>query len=156
MAEEIAAARTGRKPRDLIRYGLGLSLGVLVLVLLFGKRAELSAAGLQLGHVAVGWLAAAITAEALSLLAYAWLQHRVLRLAGAGVPMPALTLLTLANDAIANSVPGEPAVSSAYRYRFYRRFDVSPESAGWTIFTILIAQAIGMALLLLLGVVVAL
>ena len=70
--------------------------------------------------------------------------------------MPGLFLLTLANDAIANTVPGEPAVSSAYRYRYYRRHGASGASAGWTIFTILIAQAIGMSLLLLLGVVVAL
>lgn len=92
----------------------------------------------------------------LSLWTFAHLQHRVLRLSGASVPLPSLYLLTLANDAIANSVPGEPAISSAYRYRFYRRHNATGASAGWTIFTILIAQAIGMSLLLLLGVVVAL
>ena len=47
-------------------------------------------------------------------------------------------------------------MSSAYRYRYYRRRGASGASAGWTIFTILIAQAIGMSLLLLLGVLVAL
>ncbi len=49
-----------------------------------------------------------------------------------------------------------PAVSSAYRYRYYRRSGASGASAGWTVFTILIAQAIGMSLLLLAGVLVAL
>jgi uncharacterized protein (TIRG00374 family) len=67
-----------------------------------------------------------------------------------------LTLVSLANNAIAYSVPGEPAVSSAYRYRFFRRHGASGASAGWTILTILIAQAIGMSLLLLIGVLVAL
>ncbi len=70
--------------------------------------------------------------------------------------MPGLFLLTMANDAIANTVPGEPAVSSAFRYRYYRRRGADGASAGWTIFTILIAQAIGMSLLLLLGVLIAL
>jgi len=134
----------------------GIALGVLVLVLLVGKRGELAAAWRHLAGASVGWVAAAITAEALSLLAFAWLQNRVLRLSGSRIPMPGLFLLTLANDAIANSVPGEPAVSSAYRYRYYRRSGASGASAGWTIFTILIAQAIGMSLILLLGVLVAL
>jgi uncharacterized protein (TIRG00374 family) len=101
-------------------------------------------------------VAAAIGAESLSLLAYAWLQQRVLRLSGARLPLPGLFMLTLANDAIACSVPGEPAVSSAYRYRYYRRRGATGASAGWTIFTILIAQAIGMSVLLLVGVLVAL
>ena len=156
MADELAASGTGGNLKEVVRYVLGLGLGVLVLLLLFGKRAELVAAWHQLSHVDLGWIAAAIGAEAMSLWTFAYLQHRVLRMSGATVPMTALALLTLANDAIANTVPGEPAVSSAYRYRYYRRCGVSGASAGWTIFTILIAQAIGMSLLLLLGVVVAL
>jgi uncharacterized protein (TIRG00374 family) len=131
-------------------------VGVVVLLLLFGKRSELTAAWRQLGHADFRWVAAAILAETLSLLTFAHLQHHVLRLSGARVAMGGLFLLSLANDAIANTVPGEPAVSSAYRYRHYRRRGASGASAGWTIFTILIAQAIGMSLLLLLGVVVAL
>jgi len=156
VADELAASGTGGNLKEVVRYVLGLGLGVLVLLLLFGKRAELVAAWHQLSHVDLGWIAAAIGAEAMSLWTFAYLQHRVLRMSGATVPMTALALLTLANDAIANTVPGEPAVSSAYRYRYYRRCGVSGASAGWTIFTILIAQAIGMSLLLLLGVVVAL
>jgi putative heme transporter len=92
----------------------------------------------------------------MSLLTYALLQRYVLHLSGAKIPLGPLFMLALANDAIANTVPGEPAVSSAYRYRHYRRRGASGASAGWTIFPIIIAQAIGMSLLLLLGVVVAL
>jgi putative heme transporter len=135
---------------------LGVLVGVLILFLLFGKRSELVASWHQLGHVSPGWAGAAVAAEATSLWAFAYLQHRVLRLSGTAIRLPALYLLTLANDAIANTVPGEPAVSSAYRYRYYRRRGASGASAGWTIFTILIAQAIAMSLLLLAGVLVAL
>ena len=127
-----------------------------MLLLLFGKRGELAAAWRQLSGAAPGWVALAIGAESLSLLAFAWLQHRVLRLSGTTIPLPGLFALALANDAIANTVPGEPAVSSAYRYRYYRRRGASGASAGWAIFSILIAQAIGMSLVLLLGVVIAL
>ena len=152
MAEQ---AKAGRAARELARYLIGIAVGIVVLVLLVGKRGELSAAVGQLGQVSVAWLACAIGAEALSLWGYGYLQHRVLRLAGTAVQVRALFALSLANDAIALTVPGEPAVSSAYRYRYYRRRGASAEAAGWTIFTILLAQAVAMALLLLLGVAVA-
>jgi putative heme transporter len=146
----------GRTLKDAARYVLGVLLGIVVLLLLFGKRGQLAASWHQLGGVDGRWVLAAVGAEALSLWAFAYLQCRVLRLSGTRIAMPALYLLTMANDAIASTVPGEPAVSSAYRYRFYRRRGASGASAGWTIFTILIAQAIGMSLLLLVGVLVAL
>jgi putative heme transporter len=156
----VAADRTdasaSRNLRAVVRYLAGLALGVIVLLLLVSKRGELAGARHHLAGASGGWLAAAIAVEALSLLTFAWLQHRVLRLSGTSIGLTGLFLLALANDAIANSVPGEPAVSSAYRYRYYRRRGASGASAGWTIFTILVAQAIGMSLLLLLGVIVAL
>ena len=154
--EEHARPRAGRRLPEAVRYLLGVLLGFAVLVLLFGKRGELVASWHQLGRVSFAWAAAAIGAEALSLWFFAYLQHRVLRLTGTRIRMPALFLLTLANDAIAATVPGEPAVSSAYRFRYYRRRGASSASAAWTVFTILIAQAIGMSMLLLLGVVIAL
>jgi uncharacterized protein (TIRG00374 family) len=156
VANELADSGAGRDLRAVVRYVVGVALGCVVLVILFGKRGELAAAWHHLAGASGGWVAAAIGAESVSLLTFAWLQRHVLRLSGTVIPLPGLVLLTLANDAIANSVPGEPAVSSAYRYRYYRRRGASGASAGWTIFTILIAQAIGMSLLLLLGVVVAL
>ena len=156
MADQVAAP--GARPgwRDAVRYLVGAGIGVLVLVLLFGRRGELASAWRELGRARPAWVLAAILAEAASLTLYALLQRRVLRLADAAMPMPALLAVTLANDAIANTMPGEPAVSSAYRYRYYRRYGATGASAGWTIFTILIAQAIGMSLVLLIGVLVAL
>jgi uncharacterized protein (TIRG00374 family) len=156
VADEIAALESGRNLKEVIRYVLGIAVGILVLVLLFGRRDELVAAWHQLSRVSAAWVVAAVAAETASLWLFAFLQRTVLGLGGARIPMPGLFLLSLANDAIANTVPGEPAVSSAFRYRYYRRRGASGATAGWTIFTILIAQAIGMSLLLLLGVVVAL
>ena len=156
MTGDGADSSAGRDVKAIVRYLVGIALGCIVLLLLVGKRGELAAALHHLAGASGGWVAAAIAAEALSLLTFAWLQKRVLRLSGTAIPLPGLFLLALANDAIACTVPGEPAVSSAYRYRYYRRRGATGASAGWTIFTILIAQAIGMSLLLLLGVVVAL
>jgi uncharacterized protein (TIRG00374 family) len=145
-----------RRFRDIARYIAGLSAGIIILLLLFGKRSEFTAAWHQLRHISAGWMAAAVIAEALSLWAFAWLQRRVLRPSGTSIPMTALAALTLANNAIASTVPGQPAVSCAYRYRYFRRRGCSAASGGWVIFMVLIALAVGMSLLLLIGVAVAL
>jgi putative heme transporter len=156
VAEEIAIRPTGRNLREVLRYVIGIAVGLLVLVLLFGKRAELLAAAHQLRSADPAWVAAAVASEATSLLAFTILQRRALALSGCRLGLAGLYALTLANDAIANTVPGEPAVSSAYRYRYYRRQGASAASSGWTIFTVIIAQAVGMSVVLLLGVLIAL
>ncbi len=55
----------------MLRYAAGVALGLLVLLLLVGKRSELAAAWQQLAGASAGWVAAAIAAEALSLLTFA-------------------------------------------------------------------------------------
>jgi len=152
----IPEVKQGRTPKDLVRYILGACVGAVVLLLLFGKRGELTGAWDQISQADVGWVLAAIGTQVASVLAFSFLQHRVLKLSGASIPMSPLSALTLANAAIANTVPGEPVVSSAYRYRYYRQRGTTSASAGWTIFTVLVAQAIGMSLILLIGVLIAL
>ena len=140
----------------IVRYTVGVGLGALILSLLVGQRGEFSGALHHLDHLNYAWASGAVLAEVLSIVGYGFLQQKVLRWSGAAISLRSLTLVSLANNAIAYSVPGEPAVSSAYRYRFFRRHGASGASAGWTILTILIAQAIGMSLLLLISVLVAL
>jgi uncharacterized protein (TIRG00374 family) len=149
---DLAAPRPGRSAGAVVRYVLGVLLGIAVLVLLLGKRGELAAVRQQFGHLDAGWVAAAVLAEGTSLAAFGVLQRRVLRLAGARLALPGLLALSLANDAIANTVPGEPVVSGAYRYRYYRRRGVDSAGAGWSVFTVVVAMAIGMSLFLLAGV----
>jgi len=155
VAYGLAAPKPGRSAGTVFRYLLGVLLGIVVLVVLFGQRGEFAAARHQLGHLDFRWLAAAVLAEGASLAGFAFLQRRVLRLAGCGIALPGLLALSLANDAIANTFPAGPAVAGAYRYRYYRQHGASGASAGWTVFTVLVAQAIGMSLLLLAAVLVA-
>jgi uncharacterized protein (TIRG00374 family) len=156
VTDESTPSRSRRTIWTVIRYALGVALGVFILVLLVGKRGEFSGALQHLDHLNDGWESGAVLAEVLSIVGYGYLQQKVLQWSGAELSLSALTLVSLANNAIAYTVPGEPAVSSAYRYRFFRRRGASGASAGWTILTILIAQAIGMSLLLLIGVLIAL
>jgi putative heme transporter len=138
------------------RYIAGIGIGVIVLVVLFTQRDDLAAAWHQLAHLDWTWAVAAIGAELTSVLSFAFLQRRVLRNVGTDIGLAPLVAVSLANNAIALTVPGEPAVSSAFRYRQYRRRGASGAVAGWTILTVIIAQAVGMSALLLVGVLVSL
>ena len=155
MSYDLAAPKPGRSAGTVVRYVLGVLLGVAVLVLLLGKRGELEAARQQFRHLDAGWMAAAVLAEGTAIAAYGFLQHRVLRLAGARLALPGLLVLSLANDAIADTVPAGPVVAGAYRYRYYRQRGADSAAAGWSIFTVVVAQAIAMSLFLLMGVAVA-
>jgi len=156
VSDEPTPSRARRTWWLIIRYVIGVGVGVLILSLLVGRRGEFVAALHHLDHLDPLWASGAVVAEVLSIVGYGYLQQRVLRWSGSEISLASLTLVSLANNAIAYTVPGEPAVSCAYRYRFFRRRGASGASAGWTILTILIAQAIGMSLLLLVGVLVAL
>jgi uncharacterized protein (TIRG00374 family) len=156
VAYDLAVPKSGRSAGTMVRYVLGILIGIAVLVVLFGERGDLVAARQEFRHLAVGWLAAAVLAEGTSLSAFGLLQHRVLGLAGGRLALPGLVAVSLANEAIANTVPAGPALSCVYRYRYYRQRGASEAASGWAIFTVLIAQAISMSLFLLLGVLVAL
>src|SRR5260221_12359392 len=112
VADEIATLESGRNLKNVARYVLGVGLGVVVLVLLFGRRSELAAAWRQLGDVAFGWGLAAVGAEALSLGSFAYLQRRGLSLADASIPIGGLFLLRLAKYAITTTIPAMPPCSN--------------------------------------------
>jgi uncharacterized protein (TIRG00374 family) len=153
---ELTAPKPGRRAGATIRYVIGVLVGVVVLVVLFGQRGDLVAARHEFGHLDVGWMVASVLAEGTSLAGFGLLQHRVLRVAGARIALPGLVGLSLANEAIANTVPGGPAVSCVYRYRYYQRRGADGATSGWCVFMVVIAQAVGMSLLLLVGAAVAL
>lgn len=138
------------------RYGLGLAVLALVIVLLVGKRGELTGALQRLRDVQPFWVLVAVLAEIGAVLMLALLQRRALSATGVRPSTGLLYLLSMANLGIANSVPGEPVVSGAYRYRQYRAWGATSAGSAWTLFIVLMSQAIGMSALLLGGVVVAL
>jgi uncharacterized protein (TIRG00374 family) len=156
MAIESAVAHQRFRWWAQVRYALGLSLGIAALFVLFSQRGNLRAAWHQLTRVSIPWLLGAVIAETMSIFIFAYVQRRVLKMAGTRIGVAPLFAISLANNAIANTVPGEPAVSSAFRYRQYRRRGASRAGSGWTILTIIIAQAIGMSSVLLVGVLVSL
>jgi uncharacterized protein (TIRG00374 family) len=156
MSEQPALTSSRHRWWPLVCYVLGVAIGVAVLVVLFTQRDNLRSAWHELARVRSQWVLAAVLAEGASIAMFSYVQRRVLKAGGATVGLASLFVISLANNAIANTVPGEPAVSSAFRYRQYRRRGVNEATSGWTILTIIIAQAIGMSSLLLVGVIVTL
>jgi hypothetical protein len=140
----------------LVRYVAGVAVGAFVLVVLFSQRGDLAAVWHQLARLNWAWAVGAVVAEATSVLAFSFLQRQVLAGSGANIGLAPLMAISLANNAIALTVPGEPVVSGAFRFRQYRRRGADEAMSGWAILTIIIAQAIGLSLLLLVGVLVSL
>jgi uncharacterized protein (TIRG00374 family) len=145
------------RPRTLaIRFALGALVFAVVVVVLAGKRGDLLASLRRLAQLQPLWVGASLVAEAGAVAAFTLLQRKALRAAGVRAPLMGGLLVSMASNAIASSVPGEPVVSSAYRYRCYRRWGSTAAGAAWTIFVVLVSQSIGMSALLLVGVLVAL
>ena len=141
------------------RYILGLAAVGVAAWVVSGKTDELSGASTYLDHLRWWWVAVAIGAEAVSYLALASLQRRLLRAGGVRVPMRAMTGIALAGNAIQNSLPGGVVFYSAYNYRQYRRFGADEVLAGWTLValnvvtfvTLSVIAAVGLALALSAG-----
>lgn len=142
--------------RPLVRYIAGVALGVVVLAVLLSRKGELAGASTRLAHLDWRWAGAALGAEALSLFAYAVLQRVVLAAAGPRVGLGALYAITLANNAIALTIPGEPVFSIAFRFRQYRQRGASAAGAAWSIVTLIVAQAIGLSLIIFVALVASL
>ena len=149
-------AGAARRVIHAARYVVAVALGVAVLVALYSQRGDFTGALRRTAHANPWWSVVAVASEASSLVAYAALQGRILA-AGATHPrFRALLAITLANDALALTVPGEIAFASLFRYRQYRHRGASEATAGWTVLTLMVAQAIGLSALLLVAVAVSL
>ncbi|WP_298340095.1 lysylphosphatidylglycerol synthase transmembrane domain-containing protein [Ferrimicrobium sp.] len=138
--------------RLLLRTLLSVIVIVVVFVLLFGSRSELIFALHRLTHLSFAWAFVAIGSEIASITCYALLQRQLLTLTGHHIRFSSLFGLTLATDAIANSLPGEPLFSSAFRFTQYRRHGVDRSNAAWVMVAVLVALALGLSILLLIGV----
>ncbi len=141
------------------RYVLGLAAVGVAAWVVSGKTDELSGATTYLENLRWWWVVVAVAAEAVSYLALASLQRRLLRAGGVRVPMTAMTGIALAGNAIQNSLPGGLVFYSAYNYRQYRRFGADEVLAGWTLVafnavtfvTLSVIAAVGLALALSAG-----
>ncbi|HEU5004046.1 MAG TPA: YbhN family protein [Actinomycetota bacterium] len=135
----------------LLRYGLGVVAAGVALDAVFGRRNELSGAFATLGHVSGAWIVVALGAELASIIAYAGMERRLLTAGGARVGLRPLTGITLAANAIQNSLPVGPAWSTIYAFRQFRRRGIDATLAGWVLVVSTVVAFAALALVALVG-----
>lgn len=138
-----------------IRFVVGIALGGVALWAVSGQGGELAGASSELTHLDAGWLLVAIGVEALSLVAFARMDQRLLRCGGVLSGLGRFTAISFAAGAIASSLPAGPLVASAFGYRQFRRLGASEALAAWSLLATLVFSSLGLALLATAGVVVA-
>jgi uncharacterized membrane protein YbhN (UPF0104 family) len=109
----------------------------------------------RLDHVSPAWLALALTSEATSLVVYALLVRRLLRLGGVAAPLQALLGITVVGIAMTNSLPGGGAVSSVYWYQQLRRRGADRPLAAIVMLAASVTGLVTLVYLALLGIAVA-
>ncbi|MGH8997190.1 MAG: lysylphosphatidylglycerol synthase transmembrane domain-containing protein, partial [Acidimicrobiales bacterium] len=92
-----------------------------------------------------GWLVPAVVVEAASFVSLALVQRRLLGVGGVVAPLPTLSVLTLASQAIINSVPGGGAVASVYGFRWFRRLGATDSLAVWSLIATVVVGVISLA-----------
>jgi uncharacterized protein (TIRG00374 family) len=139
----------------LLRWLVGIAVLIVAIEALSGHQGELSGVGSTLAHLRWWWLFPALGAEAASLLSFVVVQQRLLNAGGLTPPIRPLTEVTLASQAITNSVPGGPAIAAVYGFRWYRRLGADDTLAGWALVGSSVSAALSLALLAAIGLVLA-
>jgi uncharacterized membrane protein YbhN (UPF0104 family) len=80
------------------------------------------------------------------MLSFTALQRRLLSVGGVDVPLGPLVVITLAGNAMANSLPAGGVFASVFAYRQYRRKGADEELATWTILAVTGLTAVTLAI----------
>ncbi|HET6794014.1 MAG TPA: YbhN family protein [Acidimicrobiales bacterium] len=126
---------------------LGVASDVLV-----NRSNELAGVGGYLSHIDVGLLAAAAAAEACSMGCYAALQRRLLAEGGSPLRLPPLFAISLAANAVTNSLPAGPVFGFVYSYRQIHRRHVPEVVAAWALVATNVMGSAALAMLAAFGV----
>jgi hypothetical protein len=138
-----------------MRWAVGLGILALAVDVLSSHNTELSEIRTVFARLRWWWLLPALAAEAASVLSFVTLQARLLAAGGLRPPRTALAGMTLASQALSNSVPAGPAAAVVYGFRWYRRFGADDSLASWTLVGTTIFSALSLALLAGVGLVLA-
>jgi uncharacterized protein (TIRG00374 family) len=144
-----------RRVWPVAKFIIGLGLAALAFYQLVGHKTELSEATVALSHLRWGWVLLGIVAEAGSFLAFALLQKMMLRAGGVSVATGLMAAITMAANAITNSIPAGSAIAPVYSFRQYRLRGADQALAGWSVVAAFVAESVTLAVVAAVGVSVA-
>jgi uncharacterized protein (TIRG00374 family) len=137
------------------KYVIGLGLAALAFYQLTGHNSELAEASSALRHLQWGWVVAATAAEAASFLAFALLQRMMLSAGGVDVAVGPMAAITVAANAIANSIPAGSALAPVYTFLQFGRRGADHALAGWSVVATFVAGSIALTVLAATGATIA-
>lgn len=155
LAAKADTHRVRRRVFLAVRLAVLLALGYVAFLVVSSNSAELSGSASYLGQAKLIWILPALACETLSYAAFMQLQRRLLaagRLHTNVVPMAAITM---AGNAMNNSLPGGGAFATVFAYRQFRRRGADEALTTWTIVAFTALTSITLALIALVGLVVA-
>ncbi len=136
-----------RRAWPVTRYVLGLGIVAIAVWVLASHTDELSGFSGVVSDLNWYWIAMAVILEALSFACFAQMQRSLLRCGGLHTRFGPVAKLTYAAQALANSLPGGPAISAIYGFRWYRRFGADSVLAAWSAVGTIVAAAVSLSLI---------
>lgn len=130
-------------------------LAYLAVQVVVANSAELSGASDYLERSSPAFIVLAAVAEGLSYLNFTLLQRRLLGAGGLRVALLPLAAISLAGNAITNSLPGGGAFASVFAYRQFRRRGADEALTTWTLVAFTALTAVTLAVISVIGLIVA-
>lgn len=133
-------------------YLVGIGGVAIAVWVLSSHTDELSGITAVFDHVNWWWILGAVGAEALSFLSFTAMEYQLLS-AGGGFtpPVSPLFRMTLASQALTNSLPAGNVVSTVYGFRWFRRFGADETLAVWAMVGTVIASMVSLSLVATVG-----
>jgi putative heme transporter len=153
VANRPGRSRTWRSPW--IRRLLWLLVPALIVtagISVAGQWGTLDAAIAQLAHLHWAWVRVALYAEALSIIAFACIVWTALRAGGRRLGLGSMVSLSLASNALANTIPGGPAWAATFSFGQLRRRAVDRTLAACSLVFTLLMSTVALIVLLAIGV----
>jgi uncharacterized protein (TIRG00374 family) len=137
---------TSRRIWPVVRFLLGIGVVAVAVWVLSSHRSELSGFSQVFRTIKWRWIPPALGVELASFACFAAVQYEFLKTGGLAAPVPALLKMTIASQAITNSLPGGSAFSAVYGFRWFRRFGADDTLAAWSLVGTLVASSVSLSL----------
>ena len=133
-ADVEADATDRRRSAHLLRGGVSVLTVAAFVVLVLGRRTALTRSLGRIDHPQWSWIALGVALETSSMVTFAMMQRRLLRVGGSRVGTRPMMATTFAANALSVSVPvAGPELGAAFSFRRFKEQGADTSLAGWTL-----------------------